>query len=358
MTNPARPVGLGSQLGLDAIGDRHRPARDRQIRRIGARRLLVALDLAAALVIVATFAQLAPPELLFHVVFVILTAEAFAFGRRICLERITAVSIALVVYASLPAFGVDVEPLELTEWPLMFTIAVLVAWMADREQTVGRRYARLYRETRDRLVRAQEEERGRLARDLHDGIGQTLTALSLTLDAATTTADGTAKHDDLIRAGELAREAIDEARRVAERVHPPRLTERGLASTLQAMASAPGGLVDVAVGPGTDIRLTSADTELEAYRIIQEAVRNAIDHAEAARIQVSISRRGPDLHLEVDDDGRGFDPKDVDPGRLGLIGMRERAAAIGADLRVDSAPGRGTRVRLAIPIAVVAAAPA
>ena len=80
--------------------------------------------------------------------FVILIGEAFVFGRRICLQRIGAVSIALIAYAVLPVAGVRLDPLELSEWPLMFAIAILVAWMADHDQTVGRRYAGLYRETR------------------------------------------------------------------------------------------------------------------------------------------------------------------------------------------------------------------
>jgi signal transduction histidine kinase len=350
MTNPARSLdplpGLGAN-DLDARPTLRRRLPD--VGRIGARRLLIVLDVAAILVIVGTFAQVAPPELLFHVVFVILTAEAFVYGRRICLERIVAVSVALVVYASLPTLGVEVAPLELTEWPLMFTIAVLVAWMADREQSVGRRYASLYRETRDRLVRAQEEERGRLARDLHDGLGQTLTALTLNLDAASSTADADGRAEDLARAGELAREAIDDTRRIAERVRPPRLAERGLASALQSMASAPGGRVEVAIGRDADVRLMSADTELETYRIAQEAVRNAIDHADARHIRLSLDRRPTGLWLGVVDDGRGFDPRTVDPRRLGIVGMRERAAAIGATLRIESATGHGTHVSLTIP---------
>lgn len=350
MTNPARSIDPPPRLGSNDLDVRPTLLRGLPgVRRIGAGRLLVVLDLAAILVIVSTFAQVGPPELLFHVVFVILTAEAFVYGRRISLERIAAVSVALIAYASLPSLGVDVAPLELTEWPLMFTIAVLVAWMADREQSVGRRYASLYRETRDRLVRAQEEERGRIARDLHDGLGQTLTALSLNLDAASSTTEAGSRADDLIRAGHLAREAIDDTRRIAERVHPPRLAERGLASALQSMASAPGGRVQVEIGPDADLRVLSADTELETYRIAQEAVRNAVDHADAQHIRLSLDRRSTGLRLVVVDDGQGFDPATVDPRRLGIVGMRERAAAIGATFRIESAPGRGTWVRLAIP---------
>jgi signal transduction histidine kinase len=349
MTNPLHSIGLVSPLEPRALDD---PSVLRAIRtrleRIGRRRLLIALDLAAILVIAATFAQVAPPELLFHVVFVILTAEAFIFGRRICLQRVAAVSVALLGYASLPAIDVEAEPLELTEWPLMFTIAILVAWMADREQSVGRRYAGLYRETRDRLVRAQEEERGRIARDLHDGIGQTLTALTMTLDAAATGGQtDTARAVE--RSRELAREALADTRLAAERIRPPRLAERGLASVLRAMSSTPGELVTVTIGPGADVRLAD-EAELETYRIAQEAVRNAIEHAFSERIEVSLTRTSSSLRLEVVDNGAGFDPSSIDAGRLGIVGMGERAIAIGGALEVDSALGEGTRVVLTIPM--------
>ena len=348
MTNPLRSVGVLAPMEPAALDDRSalRTIR-RRLERLGQRRLLIVLDLAAILVVLATFAQVGPPELLFHAVFVILTAEAFLFGRRICLQRLAVVSIALVYYASLPLSGARVQPLDLMEWPLMFAITVLVAWMADREQSVGRRYAGLYRETRDRLVRAQEEERGHIARDLHDGIGQTLTALRLTLDAA---ALGNEAETALAveRSRELAREAIADTRLAAERIRPPRLAERGLASALRSMTSTPGGQVTVTVGPGADVRLPD-EAELDAYRIAQEAVRNAIQHASASRIAVSLERTPDGLRLEVVDDGAGFDRTAIDPRRLGLVGMSERAAALAGELEVETALGEGTRIKLTIP---------
>ena len=352
MTNPLHSVGVASPLEPAVLDDRSalRTIRKR-LDQIGQRRLLIVLDLAAILVVGATFAQVGPPELLFHVVFVILTAEAFIFGRRICLQRLAAVSVALLYYASLPLNGAVVQPLDLTEWPLMFAIAVLVAWMADREQSVGRRYAGLYRETRDRLVRAQEEERGRIARDLHDGIGQTLAALTLTLDAASTGSE-TENAVAVDRSRELAREALADTRLAAERIRPRRLAERGLASALRAMTSTPGGQVAVAIGPGADVRLP-AEAELDTYRIAQEAVRNAIQHASAGHIAVSLSRTVSGLRLEVVDDGIGFDRTSVDPQRLGIVGMSERADAIGGELRVGTAAGEGTRITLTIPAGVL-----
>jgi signal transduction histidine kinase len=337
----AKPFGHGLLVETSAL-DTVRDA----LQRIGPRRLLLALDLAAVVVIGAAFAQVGPPELLFHVAFVILTVEAFNFGRRICLQRIGAVSVALVAYAALPVFEVSVTPLELSEWPLMFAIAVLVAWMADREQSVGRRYAGLYRETRDRLIRVQEEERGRIARDLHDGIGQTLTALSLTLDAAVgeSTPDAAPA---LERSRELARDALADTRLAAERIRPPRLAELGLAGVLRSLGSAASGRIRVSVE--ADERRLPPEVELEAYRVVQEAVRNALTHASADRIDVSLTRLPEGVAIVVADDGVGFDPGAVPPRRLGVVGMAERADAIGGRLTVESLAGHGTRIGLFIP---------
>ena len=114
------------------------------------------------------------------------------------------------------------------------------------------------------------------------------------------------------------------------------------------MTSTPGGQVAVTIGPGADVRLRS-DAELEVYRIAQEAVRNAIQHASASTIAVSLTRTPGGLCLEVVDDGAGFDRSSVDPRRLGIVGMGERAAAIGGELEIDTANGEGTSIRLTIP---------
>jgi signal transduction histidine kinase len=311
--------------------------------RFGPTRLLLALDLAALVLIAAAYLQLGPPELLFHGVFVALTLDAFFFGRRVTYERIVVSSIALLGYVALPALEAGVEPLDLTEWPLMFAIAILVAWMADRERTAVRRYAGLYRSARDRLVTAQEEERRRLSRDLHDGIGQTLTALTLSLDSL----GDPASDATLERARRLAGTALDEARTVAERVRPPRLEERGLASAVHEMAVRCGVPVVMDIDPSAAADLP-ANHVIEVYRIAQEAVGNAVRHARASEIEVRIALTGNDLRLIIADDGIGFDPREEHPG-LGLTGMRERAALMGGRLRIASQPRGGTRIELRVP---------
>ncbi len=320
----------------------------RALGHVGRRRALVALDVLATVIVVATFAQLGPPELLFHAVFVVLTIEAFAYGRRVCFQRIAAATIALVVYAQLPGLGLEVDALDLTEWPLMFAIVVLVAWMADREQSAIRRYRGLYRRARERLITAEEEERRRLARDIHDGVGQTLTAASLTLDALAGDLHEPDAPRHLARARELTATALAETRAAAERIRPPRLVERGLASALHELALRCGVPVVAELDPAAGAAL-GPDRMLEVFRIGQEALGNAVRHG-GGEIRMRLRSETAGVLLEVSDGGAGFDPDLVDPHALGLSGMRERAAAIGARLTISAASGSGTEIRLRVPV--------
>lgn len=337
----------GDRRATEAFALRDLRAR---LQRIGLGRILIALDGIALLLVAATYLQLGPPELLFHGVFVVLTIDAFVFGRRVTYWRIAASSVAMLGYVLLPALEREIAPLDLTEWPLMFAIAILVATMADRERGAVRRYARLYRNARERLVTAEEQERSRLSRDLHDGLGQTLTALSLALEAAGSS-DERNQLGQLRRARRLTSMALVDVRATAERIRPPRLEERGLASALRQMAATCGAPVELDV----DRRAAQgmpAETVLEVFRIGQEALSNALRHAAASHIRMrlaTIPGRAGGLLLEVSDDGGGFDPANVGPRRLGLAGMRERAATIGATLGVQTAVGRGTRLTLLVP---------
>ena len=324
--------------------------------------LLVALDASGIGLATAAVAQLGHPDLLLHVVWIALAIEAFAFGLRIATVRIAAATIFVVLYG-LAANG-DATPmahamkdLDFEEWPLMAVIAVIVAVMADRVTTTGRRYAALYRAASDRLLTAQEDERRHLAADLHDGVGQTMTALALTLDAAAAALrnpDGsdTAGGDAVGRAREMAGVALEEVRGVAFRLRPARLHETGLAAALRELAASAGMPVELSAStalfrPG----LLDPDAEVDAYRIVQEALGNAMRHGKAERVRISVRRVDHLLRIEVADDGVGFDVRNVRGRGLGLASMRDRAAAIRGTLHVRSRPGAGTVVRIDVPLA-------
>lgn len=198
-----------------------------------------------------------------------------------------------------------------------------------------------------RALSAQEAERSRIAQELHDEIGQTLTAVLLQLKHAADRAPAPLR-DDLRQAQETTRASLDEIRRIARRLRPGVLEELGLHSALRALAAEftlPPLTVHHHIGPGLPALGEAA--ELVLYRVAQEALTNTARHSGAAEVRLEL-RGGPDggVELVVQDDGRGL-------GRAaegaGIRGMRERALLVGARLLVGAAPGGGTEIRLHVP---------
>jgi signal transduction histidine kinase len=207
-----------------------------------------------------------------------------------------------------------------------------------------------------RLVRAQDEEQRRIARELHDEVGQALTAVSVALTVAQQRA-GIAGADGALLAE--ARAATDGAvrclRDLSQLLHPPVLEDFGIAIAVRSYVSEFArrhGIVATCEDDGLDVRL-DPDTERSAYRIVQEALTNVARHAHARSVRVQIHLRGGILRVAVDDDGTGFDPADAErPGErrgLGLLGMRERASHLGGTLHLESRVGHGTRLTVTLP---------
>jgi signal transduction histidine kinase len=209
----------------------------------------------------------------------------------------------------------------------------------------------------DRLVAAQESERRRLADDLHDLIGQNLTALGIDLTTlkqrlGPRADSASGARIDAMRA--LVEKTIDAIRGVMTDLRPPALEEFGLAPALRwyvAEFSERTGMKASLSMPGVDRRL-SRDAELALFRIAQEALTNAAKHSEANSVHVGITEKAGCLRLSVEDDGRGFaDPvgaRRARRGGWGLSAMRERAEAHGGMLTIEF-PGRGTRLIVEIP---------
>jgi len=178
----------------------------------------------------------------------------------------------------------------------------------------------------------------------------------LTLDAAEAelwsggVAPASVAYSSIVRAQALASSALDEARDVAARLRPARIHEIGLGAALVNLARDAGMVVDVRFDPAVlPPGLLGAETEIDAYRVVQEALSNAARHSGASSVWIDATVKGPEIVLEVGDDGRGLDPLERGEG-LGLAGMEERAAILTARLDIRSSPGRGTVVRLIIPI--------
>lgn len=342
--------------GLNPLTDPASPWRRRATaaRRaiLNPRVLHVALDVAAVVFIVLAFATtVLSAEFLFHCVFVTLVLHAFFFGLRGTLVRIGLASVPLLVYADAQAFGLIEPPLELTEWPLMFVIAVLVAWMADMRSSTSRRYASLFRIASERLLTVEEDERRRVAGELHDGVGQVLTALTLTLDAAAEPMPAASVRERVVAARSLADTALAQTRDLSHRMRPARLEERGLVTAVRDLAAQSGFDVVVdADAAAANPELLGPTATVEVFRIIQEALANAARHSGAPGAHLTIACRDDELVVEVADEGSGFDPAAVADSGIGLAGMVERARLIGAELVVATAPGAGTVVCLGLPI--------
>lgn len=211
--------------------------------------------------------------------------------------------------------------------------------------------ARLYERSRELTISG---ERARIAHELHDAVAQKLFSLRLTAQAAAALVDrdpARAK-DELAHVTRLAAEAADELRAVVVELRPAALDEDGLVATLRTQAEVLNRAhsAQVAFDCGK-IRALPASQEEALLRVAQEALHNALRHAHAETVRVSLEARGNGAVLRVADDGRGFDPSTVRrAGRhLGLVSMRDRATGAGGSLAVDSAPGRGTVIEMEVP---------
>jgi two-component system, NarL family, sensor histidine kinase UhpB len=335
---------------------RHGTARERRLLGLGPaglRRLLNALCVG---LVVATLAGWGDPDLVLDALWVTLAVGSFVFGLRTTVLRILVVTLIVVAASALEWVLYGQPALEVldAEWPLMAGLSILIAVMADRVSTTARRYGTLYRQASDRLVTAQEDERDSLARDLHDGVGQTLTAVVLTLDAGAAALsagpDAGSAEAAIRRARALAVAALDEARSVAARLRPARIHEVGLGAAVRDLAESAGVPVDVRFAPSIlPPGLVEPEREIDAYRIVQEALGNAARHSNATHVWVDAEVRDGEIWVQVGDDGVGFDGR-MAPVGMGLAGMKERAAILRGRLDVRSQPGAGTTVDLLIPV--------
>lgn len=220
----------------------------------------------------------------------------------------------------------------------------------EREKTRLRRSREEARALSHQLLRAQEDERQRLARDIHDDLTQQLAGLSM---LAWSTAQASARDPGVDRREameHLARgleQLANDVQALSRELHPPALEALGLAEALRAECTTFSQRTGLAICCDADPQAVEppAQVGLALYRIAQEALRNALAHAQADRLTVTLVGSDTGLRLQVADDGIGFDAERAggQPG-IGLSGMRERARLAGATLRIDSGPGRGTRI--------------
>ncbi len=226
----------------------------------------------------------------------------------------------------------------------------------EKEEQLRVAYGRLRALTR-RLEAAKEDERRRIARELHDELGQALTAAKITLDLAERAGAGGAGGGGMEGTASLLERIIDRVRDLSLDLRPPLLDERGLVPALRGYLEAQSRRTGVAieVDAPPDIGRFPPELEIAGFRVIQESVTNALRHAAAARIAVRVARTGDGIEVAVRDDGRGFDldaamVRAGEGRHLGLLGIRERVEMLGGRAEIRSAPGQGTEIRATLPL--------
>jgi two-component system sensor histidine kinase UhpB len=252
----------------------------------------------------------------------------------------------------LAALTAPMEAWQLDELP--FSVGVLwlgLAWYAWRRWIECARLLADNRELARQLIAVQERERVALARELHDQLAQECTAIRIEAAWLQRAHDASSVRDAADRCAASATRVVDGLRDVLRKLRPAELDELGLASALRSLAAsheqragmacrlAIQGVVDD-VGPTVSIAV---------YRVAQEALSNVARHSQARTVRLTLIRDEDALSLEIEDDGCGFDPASRTRG-LGLLGVGERAAALGGHLVALSAPGAGTTLRMSVPV--------
>ena len=243
---------------------------------------------------------------------------------------------------------------------LAAAIRVLQAEIVMRQTAEESRMQLLHR-----LVGAQEEERGRLARELHDKMGQYLTGLIWGLHSLTGICQPhPPSHTSLLRLLQVTDELMREVHHLAWELRPALLDELGLNAALGNYLTQWSERTGIALDfhhCNLDKQLLSPDIETTVYRIVQEALTNILKHAQATHVSVVVECQQNNVQVMVEDDGKGFDTeylsnKAATGGRLGVVGMQERAAMVKGTLDIESTPGGGTAVFVRIPLPVAAVA--
>jgi signal transduction histidine kinase len=248
---------------------------------------------------------------------------------------------------------------------LLISVVEFVVRTVEANSRAANEALKLLRAAYDKLETTKEDERRFLSHELHDELGQTLTALKLGLQVAVRAEpppDG--KGSPLAQPLVLIDDLIARVRRISLDLRPPLLDEVGLVSALraylQSQATVSGLAIELHAPEPNDeasFRLP-ADYEIACFRVVQESITNVLRHAAARRIDVRVARSANRLALSIQDDGRGFDPRTLDEaaarGHLGVLGMRERIRARGGQFALTSTPGLGTAIQIELDVPPVA----
>jgi signal transduction histidine kinase len=210
---------------------------------------------------------------------------------------------------------------------------------------------RVARDALRRVVSAQELERRRLARELHDETGQALTSILLGLKSLEDAGDEDDLAESTSRLRELVVTTLQDVRRLAVELRPKALDDFGLVPALERLVETfrEQTGIEVDLEPRLGGNRLPAEVETALYRITQEALTNVVKHAHAKRVSIVLTRRDGSVSAVIEDDGRGFAEEQGSENGLGLLGMRERVALVDGRLSVESSPGAGTTLSIEVP---------
>ena len=228
----------------------------------------------------------------------------------------------------------------------------LAETFASRAAVAADQARRVQRDAFRRVVQAQEEERRRLARELHDETGQALASILLGLKSLEEASDVTELGDRVATLRARVVETLQDVRRLAVELRPAALDDFGLEPALERLVSGfteQTGLKVELESRLHDDRLPQ-EVETVLYRIVQEALTNIVKHADAGRVSIVVTQRAGSVGAIVEDDGRGFDPEQETNGGIGLLGMQERVALLDGSMTVESAKGKGTTLVVEVPL--------
>jgi PAS domain S-box-containing protein len=203
-----------------------------------------------------------------------------------------------------------------------------------------------------RLLDAQDDERTRIARELHDDLSQRLAVLSISLSRLLQEGPAPALRARIQELRNIVGDLVNEVRDFSHRLHPARLQYLGIVKAAAALCGevAAQHNVDVSFHADSDTETLSQHISLCLYRVLQEALQNVVKHSGAKKIDVALRRSSEEIELTVQDLGAGFNLGATDGFSLGLTSMKERLAAVGGQLRIQSIPGHGTTVRARVPL--------
>jgi len=202
------------------------------------------------------------------------------------------------------------------------------------------------------LLQAQEEERRRISRELHDETGQALMVLRFHLEMLAGDSRSQEQKSRIDESLELLDRAIEGLRRTIAQLSPRVLEELGLIAAIRRQAEllTRHNVIQAHLELPEDLQWLAHDIQVAIYRSVQEALHNVVKHARARNFTLRLKANGGKVSLEVEDDGSGFSPRKAQQRGFGLTGMRERAAALGGSMKIRSGPEKGTRIRISLPL--------